>query len=362
MSESHTAVIIIGSGSAGLTAALYAARANLSPLVFEGKEPGGQLTLTTDVDNFPGFPEGIKGPELMDLIRKQAQRFGADCKWETVFEVDLSNRPFRVRTTDDPSGDPSSGTLRDYTCDGLIVATGASARWLGIEGPYRGNGVSTCATCDGHFYRGKEIAVVGGGDSAAEEATFLTRFATKVTLIHRRDALRASKIMQDRVKKNPKIDYAWNSTVDEIHGESQDGHQVLTGVKLRSTKDATVRDLKIDGLFLAIGHVPNTSIFKGQLAMTPERLPPDPNRPGVAGCRGCRRLDRQLAQLWDGDQCGGGLRLRRCCRHALSPGNHGGRVGMRGGHGLRKMAGIDRGRLGAPLREFGSQFMRFDRV
>jgi thioredoxin reductase (NADPH) len=270
MSESHAAVIIIGSGSAGLTAALYAARANLSPLVFEGKEPGGQLTLTTDVDNFPGFPEGIKGPDLMDLMRKQAQRFGADCKWETVFEVNSSNRPFRVRTTDDPSGDPSSGTIRDYTCDGLIVATGASARWLGIEGPYRGNGVSTCATCDGHFYRGKQIAVVGGGDSAAEEATFLTKFANKVTLIHRRDSLRASKIMQDRMKKNPKVEYAWNSAVDEIHGESHDGHQVLTGVKLRSTKDATLRDLKIDGLFLAIGHVPNTSIFKGQLSMTPE--------------------------------------------------------------------------------------------
>ena len=212
-------VIIIGSGSAGLTAALYAARANLAPLVFEGKEPGGQLTLTTSVDNFPGFPEGIHGPELMELMRKQAQRFGAVTRWETVFEVDLSRRPFRVRTTDDPSGDPSSGTIRDYTADALIVATGASARWLGNEGPYRGNGVSTCATCDGALYRGKEIAVVGGGDSAAEEATFLTRFATKVTLIHRRDTLRASKIMQDRLKNNPKIDYAWNSVVDSMLGE-----------------------------------------------------------------------------------------------------------------------------------------------
>src|SRR6516165_2490153 len=232
MSDVHASAIIIGSGSAGLTAALYAARANLAPLVFEGKEPGGQLTLTTAVDNYPGFPEGIMGPELMDLMRKQAQRFGAVCKWETVFEADLSRRPFRIRTTDDPSGDPSSGTLRDYTCDALIVATGASARWLGIEGPYQGNGVSTCATCDGHFYRGKEIAVVGGGDSAAEEATFLTRFATKVTLIHRRENLRASKIMQDRLFKNPKIAYAWNSTVQEVYGEVQDGHNVLTGVKL----------------------------------------------------------------------------------------------------------------------------------
>jgi thioredoxin reductase (NADPH) len=270
MSEPHASVIIIGSGSAGLTAALYAARANLAPRVFEGKEPGGQLTLTTAVDNFPGFPEGIMGPDLMDLMRKQAQRFGALCKWETVFEADLSRRPFRVRTTDDPSGDPDSGTLRDYTCDAVIIATGASARWLGLEGPYRGNGVSTCATCDGHFYRGKEIAVVGGGDSAAEEATFLTRFATKVTLIHRRDALRASKIMQDRMFKNAKLEYAWNSVVDSIDGEKKNGHQVLTSVKLRSTKDNSLRDLKVAGLFLAIGHVPNTEIFKGQLAMTPE--------------------------------------------------------------------------------------------
>jgi thioredoxin reductase (NADPH) len=270
MAETHATVIVIGSGSAGLTAALYAARANLAPLVFEGKEPGGQLTLTTAVDNFPGFPEGVNGPDLMDLMRKQAQRFGAVCQWQTVFKVDLARRPFRLRTTDDPSGDPSSGTLRDYTSDGLIVATGASARWLGIEGPYRGNGVSTCATCDGHFYRGKPIAVVGGGDSAAEEATFLTRFATKVTVIHRRDALRASKIMQDRMFKNPKIEYAWNSVVEAIEGQEQNGHQILNNVKLRSTKDNSLSDLKIDGLFLAIGHVPNTEIFRGKLAMTPE--------------------------------------------------------------------------------------------
>lgn len=270
MSQEKAAVVIIGSGSAGLTAALYAARANLAPLVFEGKEPGGQLTLTTAVDNFPGFPDGVQGPELMDLMRKQAQRFGADCRWETVFEADLSRRPFRVRTTDDPSGDPSGGTVREYATHSVIVATGASARWLGIEGPYRGNGVSTCATCDGHFYRGKEIAVVGGGDSAVEEATFLTRFATKVTLIHRRDALRASKIMQDRLAKNAKIAYAWNSVVTAVEGEPHGKHAVLTGVQLKSTKDGSTRDLKIDGLFLAIGHVPNSEIFKGQLAMTPE--------------------------------------------------------------------------------------------
>ncbi len=270
MPQSHAAVIIIGSGSAGLTAALYSARANLAPLVFEGKEPGGQLTLTTAVDNFPGFPEGIQGPDLMDLMRKQAQRFGADCRRETGFEVDLSRRPFRVRTTDDPSGDPSSGTLSDYTCDALIVATGASARWLGNEGPYRGNGVSTCATCDGHFYRGKEIAVVGGGDSAAEEATFLTRFASKVTLVHRREALRASRIMQDRMFQNPKIEYAWNSVVDAVEGEPHGTHHVLTNLKLRSTRDDSLRNLKVNGLFLAIGHVPNTAVFAGQLATTPE--------------------------------------------------------------------------------------------
>jgi thioredoxin reductase (NADPH) len=270
MSDSHAAVIIIGSGSAGLTAALYAARASLAPLVFEGKEPGGQLTLTTSVDNFPGFPEGVDGPELMELMRKQAQRFGAQTRWETVFEVDLSRRPFRVRTTDDPSGDPSSGTLRDYTASALIIATGASARWLGTEGPYRGNGVSTCATCDGALYRGKEIAVVGGGDSAIEEATFLTRFASKVTLIHRRDAFRATKVMQDRLENNPKIATAWSSVVDSIVGEKHGGLDVLTGVRLKSTKDGTMRDLKIDGLFLAIGHDPNTSIFQGKLAMTPE--------------------------------------------------------------------------------------------
>jgi thioredoxin reductase (NADPH) len=265
---SHSAVIVIGSGSAGLTAALYAARANLAPVVFEGKEPGGQLTLTTSVDNFPGFPEGIMGPELMELMRKQAQRFGADCRWETAFEVDLSKRPFRVRTTDDASGDPGSGTIREYTADALVVATGASARWLGNEGPFRGEGVSTCATCDGALYRNRPIGVVGGGDSAIEEATFLTRFASKVTLIHRRDALRASKIMQDRLRANPKIDYAWNSVVDGFYGDTGAQKQ-LKGVVLQSTKDGTRRELPLDGLFLAIGHVPNTSIFRGQLAMTP---------------------------------------------------------------------------------------------
>jgi thioredoxin reductase (NADPH) len=264
----HFAVIIIGSGSAGLTAALYAARANLSPLVLEGKEPGGQLTLTTSVENFPGFPDGIMGPELMELMRKQCQRFGADTRFETATKVDLKSRPFHVRTSLDPSGDPS-GESRDYTADALIIATGASARWLDIpsERAFQGNGVSTCATCDGALYRGKEIAVVGGGDSAVEEANFLTRFASKVTLIHRRDELRASKIMQQRVFENPKVEFAWNSVVDEVVGTDGLTRQ-LTGVRLKSTKTNETRLLKIDGLFLAIGHVPNTAILAGQVALT----------------------------------------------------------------------------------------------
>ena len=264
----HSHVIIIGSGSAGLTAALYAARANLKPIVFEGREPGGQLTLTTSVENFPGFPDGIMGPELMELMRKQAQKFGADTRFETALEVDLSRRPFKVRTTTDPSGDPS-GEKVDYTADALIVATGASAKWLDIpsELAFKGHGVSTCATCDGALYRGKAIAVVGGGDSAAEEATFLTRFASKVTLIHRREQLRASKVMQERLLSNPKIDFAWNATVDDIHGDHEPVKQ-LTGVTLRSTLDNSTRPLAINGLFLAIGHVPNTSIFQGKLALT----------------------------------------------------------------------------------------------
>lgn len=287
---SHSAVIVIGSGSAGLTAALYSARANLTPLVFEGKEPGGQLTWTTEVENFPGFPEGVMGPELMDLMRKQAQRFGADCRFETVIEADLSKRPFRVKTTDDPSGDPGSGTIQEYTADSLIVATGASAKWLDdvpSERPFRGAGVSTCATCDGAFYRNKKVGVIGGGDSAVEEATFLTRFATKVTVIHRRDELRASKIMQQRLLDNPKIEMAWNAVVDKVYGETEP-HKRLQGITLKSTIDGSIRDLPLDGLFLAIGHVPNTKIFQGQLAMTP------------AGY-----LLNRTALAWDGIESGG---------------------------------------------------------
>ena len=265
----HSAVIVIGSGSAGLTAAIYAGRANLSPIVFEGREPGGQLTWTTVVENFPGFPEGVDGPALMDMMRKQAQKFGADCRYESAVSADLSRRPFRVKTSTDPK-DPEAETF-EYEADSLIVATGASARTLGLkdEMHYMGYGLSTCATCDGALYRGKEIAVVGGGDSAAEEATFLTRYASKVTLIHRRDALRASKIMQDRLLSNPKVEYAWNMGIDAYLGQDEP-HRALTGVRLRSAKDGSTHDLKVNGLFLAIGHSPNSAIFEGQLAMTPE--------------------------------------------------------------------------------------------
>ncbi len=264
----HHTVVVLGSGSAGLTAALYAARANLNPLVLEGKEPGGQLTWTTTVENFPGFPEGIMGPELMELMRQQAQKFGAETRFETAISVDLSSRPFRIVTSLDPSGDPS-GEQATYTADALIIATGASARWLDLpsEAPYRGHGVSTCATCDGALYRGKAIAVVGGGDSAVEEASFLTRFARQVTVIHRRDHLRASKVMQERMLANPKITMAWNSVVDEVYGTS-DPNKELKGVFLKSTVDESRTPLEIDGLFLAIGHVPNTRLFEGKLALT----------------------------------------------------------------------------------------------
>ncbi len=266
---SHCSVLVLGSGSAGLTAALYAARANLAPIVLEGKEPGGQLTWTTIVENFPGFPEGIMGPELMENQRRQAQRFGADCRFETAISADLSKRPFRVTASTDPN-DPEAET-KTYEADALIIATGASARTLGLpeEMHWMGNGLSTCATCDGALYRGKAVGVVGGGDSAVEEATFLTRYASKVSVIHRRHELRASKIMQDRLLANDKIEMVWDAEVDRYQG-AEEPNPALTGVVLKSTKDDSTRELPLDGLFLAIGHVPNSTIFKGQIEMTPE--------------------------------------------------------------------------------------------
>ncbi|MDT8324674.1 MAG: thioredoxin-disulfide reductase [Bacteroidota bacterium] len=254
----HRKVIIIGSGPAGLTAALYSARANLSPLIFEGNQPGGQLTITTDVENYPGFPEGIQGPKLMDEMRKQVHRFGAESKYEHVTGVDVSKRPFTVHV-----GDTA------YTADALIVSTGASAKLLGLESEkeYMGYGVSACATCDGFFFKDQEVAVIGGGDTAMEEALFLTKFATKVTVIHRRDELRASKIMQERALKSGKIEFKWNSTVVEVKGTEENGLKKLTHLALQDTITGELEDFAVQGLFIGIGHKPNTDLFEGILDM-----------------------------------------------------------------------------------------------
>jgi len=252
----HRKVLIIGGGPAGLTAALYAARANLSPLLIEGMQPGGQLTITTEVENFPGFPEGIQGPELIDAMHRQVERFGTEFLMGTVQSADLSRRPFRL----DIDGE-------EFTTETLIVATGATARLLGIPGEdtLMGYGVSACATCDGFFFKGKEICVIGGGDSAMEEATFLTTFASKVTLIHRREAFRASPVMVDKAKANPKIEFALNEIPEAFEGDPAVGG--LTGVRLRHAVTGAVRVLPVDGAFVAIGHLPNTSLFKGVLDM-----------------------------------------------------------------------------------------------
>ena len=246
-------VIIIGSGPAGITAALYAARADLAPLVFEGVAAGGQLMITTDVENYPGFPDGIMGPELMDRFRKQAERFGATLHASDVTEVDFSGRPFKVYVGAD-----------EYETESVIIATGATARFLGVPGEETliGRGVSACATCDGFFFRDKEILVVGGGDSAMEEALFLTKFASKVTIVHRRDEFRASRIMATRALQHEKIDVIWNATVDEVLGDTG-----VTGVVLRDTVTDKTRQVETDGVFIAIGHVPNTSLFEGKVTL-----------------------------------------------------------------------------------------------
>ncbi len=255
MDTVKTKVAIIGSGPSGWTAAIYTARANLRPVLFEGLQPGGQLTITTEVENYPGFPDGVQGPELMQSFKAQALRFDTIVFSEQITEADFSSRPFRLKSDS-----------REVLADSVIISTGASARYLGLPGEeaFYNKGISACATCDGFFFRGKEVAVLGGGDSAVEEAVFLTRFCTKVHLIHRRDELRASKIMQQRAIDNDKIEIHWNRVVDGYEGDDQGR---LVGVRLKDTQSDAVETLAVEGLFMAIGHVPNTQIFKGQLDM-----------------------------------------------------------------------------------------------
>jgi thioredoxin reductase (NADPH) len=276
MNHKHRKVIILGSGPAGYTAAIYAARAMLKPVVIQGNQPGGQMTITTDVENYPGFAEVVQGPWLMEQMRAQAEHVGTEFIMDHIVSVDLGRRPFRL------VGD--SGET--YGCDALIIATGAQARWLGIasEERLKGHGVSACATCDGFFYKGREVVVVGGGNTAVEEALFLTNFASKVTVVHRRDAFRAEKIMQERLFKNPKIEVVWNAVLDEVLGS--DHPKAVTGVRLRDVTTGETSTRKADGVFVAIGHEPATQLFKGQLDTKPSGYlvtEPDSTRTSIPG-------------------------------------------------------------------------------
>ena len=273
----HQRVVIIGSGPAGYTAALYAARANLAPIVYEGLEPGGQLTTTTDVENYPGYVDGVLGPVMMEEFKAQALRFGAEARYGSVTRIDLSERPFKIVIDDE------AGLLSDT----LIIATGASARYLGLENEKRllGRGVSACATCDGAFFRGVDLAIVGGGDTAMEEALFLTRFASKIWLVHRRDQLRASKIMQQRVKDHPKIEIIWDTIVTDVLGTDE-----VTGVRLKNVKDQIERELPVSGFFVAIGHTPNTALFTSWLDMDDQgyiKTLPRSTRTNISGVFAC---------------------------------------------------------------------------
>jgi thioredoxin reductase (NADPH) len=272
----HAKVLIVGSGPAGYTAAIYATRAMLEPLLVAGLQPGGQMTITTDVENYPGFAETIQGPWLMEQMKAQAEHVGTKFADDVIVEADLKSRPFRLK------GD--SGTT--YTCDALIIATGAQARWLGLpsEEAFKGHGVSACATCDGFFYRGKEVAIVGGGNTAVEEALFLTNFANKVTLVHRRNSLRAEKMLQQRLLNHPKIKVVWDSAIDSVEGTSDP--KSVTNVKLKNVNTGALTDLAADGLFVAIGHVPATELFKGQVDMDADgyiKTAPDSTATSIPG-------------------------------------------------------------------------------
>jgi thioredoxin reductase (NADPH) len=276
MTNKHAKVIILGSGPAGYTAAIYAARAMLEPVVIQGNQPGGQMTITTDVENYPGFAEVVQGPWLMEQMQAQAAHVGTEIVMDHISKVELARRPFRL---EGDSGDT-------YSCDALIIATGAQARWLGLpsEEKYKGYGVSACATCDGFFFKGKEVVIFGGGNTAVEEALFLTNFASKVTLVHRRDSFRAEKIMQERLFKNPKIEVVWNSVLHEVAGT--DDPKTVTGVKLKNVKTGKVSPLRVDGVFIAIGHEPATQLFKGQLEMKASGYlvtEPDSTRTSIPG-------------------------------------------------------------------------------
>ena len=276
VTQRHTKVLIVGGGPAGFSAGIYAARANLAPILVQGLQPGGQLTITTDVENYPGFADPIQGPWLMEQMTKQAEHCGVELAYDIITEVDLSRRPFRAL------GD--SGTL--YIAETMIIATGAQARWLGLESEleFSGAGVSACATCDGFFFRGKRVAVIGGGNTAVEEALYLAGITEKVTLVHRRDSLRAEKVMQDRLFQHPKIEVVWNHVVDEVLGTTEP--KGVTGIALRDVRSAAIRRLEVDGVFVAIGHDPATALFKGQLAMDNENYiltAPDSTRTTVEG-------------------------------------------------------------------------------
>ena len=307
----HVKVLIIGSGPAGYTAAIYAARANLAPLMVTGMEPGGQLMITTDVENYPGYADVVQGPWMMEQMRLQAEKVGTEIVYDLIVDVDFQTRPFRA------TGD--SGTL--YSADAVIITTGASARWLGIpsEEKFRGFGVSACATCDGFFFRGKNVAVIGGGNTAVEEALYLTNHAAKVTLIHRRDHLRAEQILQTRLHHNPKIEIIWNHAVEEILGETSPPG--VTGLKLRNVKDGSEQILPVDGMFVAIGHVPATTVFKGHIEIDPDgyiRTAPDStatNIPGIYAAGDVKDRVYRQAVTAAGMGCMAALEVERYLAH-----------------------------------------------